>query len=73
MLHVNVQVLSVVESRHIQEKPIRHEFFRVGHDLAESGELLRNTSYDFEFASAEDTKKPYESYSGRNIRLRYGH
>ena len=38
-----------------------HVFFR-------PGELTQNTSFDFEFNQVE---KPYECYTGANVRLRY--
>ena len=37
-------------------------------ELALPGELTQNRSYDFEFMQVE---KPYESYTGANVRLRY--
>lgn len=37
-------------------------------ELALPGELTQNRSYDFEFMQVE---KPYESYVGANVRLRY--
>ena len=36
-------------------------------ELARPGELTQNTSFDFEFNQVE---KPYESYTGANVRLR---
>lgn len=37
-------------------------------ELALPGELTQNRNYDFEFMQVE---KPYESYVGANVRLRY--
>jgi len=37
-------------------------------ELALPGELSQNRSYDFEFMQVE---KPYESYIGANVRLRF--
>ena len=37
-------------------------------DLAKPGELTHNASYSFEFVNVE---KPHESYTGRNVNLRY--
>ncbi len=45
-----------------------HEFTSLVKELARPGELSQNTSYDFEFCQVE---KPYESYTGANVRLRY--
>lgn len=36
-------------------------------ELALPGELTQNRSYDFEFMQVE---KPFESYTGANVRLR---
>lgn len=44
-----------------------HEFTSLVKELARQGELTQNTSYNFEFAQVE---KPYESYTGANVRLR---
>jgi len=45
-----------------------HEFLSLVKELARPGELTQNTSFDFEFNQVE---KPYESYTGANVRLRY--
>lgn len=45
-----------------------HEFLSLVRELARPGDLIQNTSYPFEFANVE---KPYEVYSGSNVRLRY--
>ena len=45
-----------------------HEFTSLVKELARPGELMSNTSYDFEFVQVE---KPYESYTGANVRLRW--
>lgn len=44
-----------------------HEFTSLVKELARPGELTSNTSYGFEFLQVE---KPYESYTGANVRLR---
>lgn len=44
-----------------------HEFTSLVKELARPGELSQNTSYEFEFMNVE---KPYESYTGANVRLR---
>ena len=36
-------------------------------ELARPGDLTQNTSFDFDFNQVE---KPYESYTGANVRLR---
>jgi len=45
------------------------EFTSLVRELARPGELTQNASYDFEFIQVE---KPYESYTGANVKLRYG-
>ncbi|KAJ1525404.1 hypothetical protein ONE63_010218 [Megalurothrips usitatus] len=45
-----------------------HEFTSLVKDLARPGELMQNTAYGFEFLNVE---KPFESYTGSNVRLRY--
>ncbi|KAH9366479.1 hypothetical protein HPB48_015273 [Haemaphysalis longicornis] len=45
-----------------------HEFASLVKELARPGELMQNASYSFEFVNVE---KPYESYTGSNVRLRY--
>jgi vacuolar protein sorting-associated protein 26 len=44
------------------------EFCSVVRELAVGGALTETTQYPFDFSSAE---KPYESYNGLNVRLRY--
>ena len=44
------------------------EFTSLVRELARPGEVTQNTSYDFEFVQVE---KPYESYTGTNVKLRY--
>lgn len=45
-----------------------HEFLSLVKELARPGELTQNTSFEFEFNQVE---KPYECYTGANVRLRY--
>lgn len=45
-----------------------HEFLSLVKELARPGDLTQNTSFDFEFSQVE---KPYETYTGANVRLRY--
>uniref|UniRef100_A0A3Q0R976 VPS26, retromer complex component A n=1 Tax=Amphilophus citrinellus TaxID=61819 RepID=A0A3Q0R976_AMPCI len=48
------------------DKSNTHEFVDLVKELALPGELTQNRSYDFEFMQVE---KPYESYTGANVRL----
>ena len=45
-----------------------HEFTALVKDLARPGELTQNITFPFEFAHVE---KPYETYAGSNVKLRY--
>uniref|UniRef100_UPI00358FA2A8 vacuolar protein sorting-associated protein 26B-A-like isoform X2 n=1 Tax=Myxine glutinosa TaxID=7769 RepID=UPI00358FA2A8 len=45
-----------------------HEFVSLVKELAPPGKISQPTSFDFEFNHVE---KPYESYRGQNINLRY--
>jgi vacuolar protein sorting-associated protein 26 len=44
-----------------------HEFTSLVKELARPGDMTQNASYEFDFAQVE---KPYESYTGANVRLR---
>uniref|UniRef100_A0A5S6QVU4 Vacuolar protein sorting-associated protein 26 n=1 Tax=Trichuris muris TaxID=70415 RepID=A0A5S6QVU4_TRIMR len=44
------------------------DFISLVKELAQPGELLQSTDYRFEFTKVE---KPYESYCGSNVKLRY--
>ncbi|VDP06879.1 unnamed protein product [Soboliphyme baturini] len=50
------------------DRGTHHDFTYLSKDLAKPGELLQNTEYHFEFLNVE---KPYESYVGANVKLRY--
>ncbi|MEE6485329.1 hypothetical protein FKM82_014244 [Ascaphus truei] len=45
-----------------------HEFVSLVKDLARPGEISQSQSFDFEFTHVE---KPYESYTGQNVKLRW--
>ncbi|KAF2974056.1 hypothetical protein EK904_013080 [Melospiza melodia maxima] len=44
-----------------------HEFVSLVKDLARPGEFTQSQTFDFEFTHVE---KPYESYTGQNVKLR---
>lgn len=44
-----------------------HEFVSLVKDLARPGEISQSQAFDFEFTHVE---KPYESYTGQNVKLR---
>lgn len=45
-----------------------HEFTSLVRELAPPGDLTTNKTFDFEFVKVE---KPYESYTGGNVALRW--
>jgi len=44
-----------------------HEFTSLVKELVKPGDMTTNGSYKFEFVNVE---KPYESYTGKDVRLR---
>jgi vacuolar protein sorting-associated protein 26 len=66
--HHGIKVEFIGEIELYQDRGNHHEFTSLVKDLARPGELTSNTSYSFEFVNVE---KPYESYTGSNVRLRY--
>ncbi|RWS27360.1 vacuolar protein sorting-associated protein 26B-like protein [Leptotrombidium deliense] len=66
--HQGIKVEFIGEIELFQDRGNHHEFTSLVKDLARPGDLLQNTSYSFEFVNVE---KPYESYTGSNVRLRY--
>ncbi|KAI7691469.1 hypothetical protein SSS_00790 [Sarcoptes scabiei] len=66
--HQGIKVEFIGEIELYQDRSNHHEFTSLVKDLARPSEMLQNTSYSFEFANVE---KPYESYTGGNVRLRY--
>jgi vacuolar protein sorting-associated protein 26 len=49
------------------DRGTHHQFTSLVRELARPGELTQNIAYDFEFVQVE---KPYESYTGANVKLR---
>lgn len=66
--HGGIRIELIGEIELYQDRGNHHEFTSLCKDLARPGELVQNTSYAFEFHNVE---KPYESYTGSNVRLRY--
>ncbi|XP_058795070.1 vacuolar protein sorting-associated protein 26B-like [Phymastichus coffea] len=66
--HQGVKVEFIGQIELYYDRGNHHEFTSLVKELARPGELTHNTSYDFEFANVE---KPFESYTGSNVRLRY--
>ncbi|NXS60426.1 VP26A protein, partial [Brachypteracias leptosomus] len=66
--HQGIRIEFVGQIELFNDKSNTHEFVNLVKELALPGELTQNRSYDFEFMQVE---KPYESYIGANVRLRY--
>ncbi|CAG2105021.1 unnamed protein product [Medioppia subpectinata] len=66
--HQGIKVEFVGEIELYQDRGNHHEFTSLVKDLARPSDLMQNTSFSFEFLNVE---KPYESYTGSNVRLRY--
>lgn len=62
-----IKVEFIGEIELYQDRGNHHEFTSLVKDLARPGELVQNSNYTFEFVNVE---KPYESYTGSNVRLR---
>eukprot|EP00457_Paulinella_chromatophora_P011421 gb/GEZN01011561.1/.p1 GENE.gb/GEZN01011561.1/~~gb/GEZN01011561.1/.p1 ORF type:complete len:345 (-),score=54.64 gb/GEZN01011561.1/:115-1089(-) len=63
---VKIEVIGQIELLYDRGNP--YDFTSLVKDLAGPGEINGDQEWDFDFASIE---KPYESYSGTNVRLRY--
>ncbi len=58
----------MVSAEMFSDKSNSHEFFSLVRELARPGDVRTDTTLPFEFGNVE---KPYESYWGTNVRLRY--
>lgn len=66
--HHGIKIEFVGQIELFYDRGNHHEFTSLVRDLAPPGELTQSTNYDFEFVNVE---KPYETYTGANVRLRY--
>jgi len=66
--HQGIKVEFIGQIEMYYDRGNHHEFTSLVKELARPGEMLQNTSYNFEFLNVE---KPYETYTGSNVRLRY--
>ena len=62
---IKVEFLGQIEL--FYDRGNHHEFTSLVKELSPPGELLKSTTYDFEFKNVE---KPHETYTGINVRLR---
>ncbi|KAI1946829.1 Vacuolar protein sorting-associated protein 26 [Ophidiomyces ophidiicola] len=63
---IKVQLIGVIEM--LFDRGAQHEFLSLAHELAAPGELQHPRTFTFAFRNVE---KPFESYRGLNVRLRY--
>lgn len=66
--HHGIKIEFVGQIELFYDRGNHHEFTSLVRDLARPGELMQSATYDFEFVNVE---KPYETYTGANVRLRY--
>lgn len=68
MEHQGIKIEFIGQIELYYDRGNHHEFTSLVKELARPGELTQSTSYSFEFLQVE---KPYETYTGANVRLRY--
>ncbi|UJR25513.1 hypothetical protein I4U23_006859 [Adineta vaga] len=66
--HQGIRLEFVGQIEMLNDRSTIHEFINLSKLLAFPGELIESTSIDFHFPNVE---KPYESYIGINVKLRY--
>ncbi|XP_043191964.1 vacuolar protein sorting-associated protein 26B-like [Amphibalanus amphitrite] len=66
--HHGIKIEFIGQIEMYYDRGNHHEFLSLVKELARPGELQQNASYPFDFNQVE---KPYESYTGSNVRLRY--
>uniref|UniRef100_A0AAZ3R422 Uncharacterized protein n=1 Tax=Oncorhynchus tshawytscha TaxID=74940 RepID=A0AAZ3R422_ONCTS len=66
--HQGIKIEFVGQIELYYDRGNHHEFVSLVKDLARPGELTQSQTFDFEFTHVE---KPYETYTGQNVKLRY--
>uniref|UniRef100_A0A8C6ZLV4 VPS26 retromer complex component B n=1 Tax=Nothoprocta perdicaria TaxID=30464 RepID=A0A8C6ZLV4_NOTPE len=66
--HQGIKVEFIGQIELYYDRGNHHEFVSLVKDLARPGEFTQSQTFDFEFTHVE---KPYESYTGQNVKLRY--
>ncbi|TNN01713.1 hypothetical protein fugu_011095 [Takifugu bimaculatus] len=66
--HQGIKIEFVGQIELYYDRGNHHEFVSLVKDLARPGEITQSQTFDFEFTHVE---KPYESYTGQNVKLRY--
>lgn len=65
--HQGIKVEFIGQIELYYDRGNHHEFVSLVKDLARPGEVTQSQAFDFEFTHVE---KPYESYTGQNVKLR---
>ena len=65
--HQGIKIEFIGQIELFYDRGNHHEFLSLVKELARPGDITQNTSFDFEFNQVE---KPYECYTGANVRLR---
>lgn len=63
---IRIDLIGQIEAYY--DRGNQHDFLYLSKELARPGELLQNTKFPFSFANVN---KPYETYIGSNVKLRY--
>ncbi|XP_043853488.1 vacuolar protein sorting-associated protein 26B [Dromiciops gliroides] len=66
--HQGIKIEFIGQIELYYDRGNHHEFVSLVKDLARPGEFTQSQTFDFEFTHVE---KPYESYTGQNVKLRY--
>lgn len=66
--HYGIKIEFIGQIELFYDRGNHHEFTSLVKELVKPGEMTTNGSYKFEFVNVE---KPYESYTGKDVRLRY--
>jgi len=66
--HQGIKIEFIGQIELYYDRGNHHEFLSLVKELARPGDITQNTSFDFEFNQVE---KPYECYTGANVKLRY--
>ncbi|XP_018328652.1 vacuolar protein sorting-associated protein 26B-like [Agrilus planipennis] len=66
--HQGIKIEFIGQIELFYDRGNHHEFISLVRELARPGEMIAHTSYPFDFLNVE---KPFEVYTGANVRLRY--
>ncbi|KAL1917719.1 uncharacterized protein VTP21DRAFT_3553 [Calcarisporiella thermophila] len=66
--HMGIKIEFIGSIEMFYDRGTHYEFTSLSQELAAPGEMRQNTTFDFAFKNVE---KPYESYFGINVKLRY--